>query len=125
MLLYLTSVTLDPHAFMSRTSHHGLYPRITATRQVDVETPYFSSHVPYRVPQSPEAPRPIITSRSLETSPPARHADQHREDDKRHACPYCPRRFNRPSSLAIHLNTHTGAKREFFAQDAREVVHRR
>ncbi|EPS99727.1 hypothetical protein C8Q72DRAFT_748168, partial [Fomitopsis betulina] len=29
---------------------------------------------------------------------------------KRHACPYCPRRFNRPSSLAIHLNTHTGAK---------------
>lgn len=34
-----------------------------------------------------------------------------REDDRRHVCPHCDKRFNRPSSLATHINTHTGAKR--------------
>jgi hypothetical protein len=34
------------------------------------------------------------------------------KDGKRHTCPHCQKRFNRPSSLKIHLNTHTGAKRE-------------
>lgn len=33
------------------------------------------------------------------------------KDGKRHTCPHCNKRFNRPSSLKIHLNTHTGAKR--------------
>ncbi len=33
---------------------------------------------------------------------------------KRHECPHCKKRFNRPSSLRIHMNTHTGAKREYF-----------
>ena len=28
---------------------------------------------------------------------------------RKHICPTCFRRFNRPSSLRIHLNTHTGA----------------
>lgn len=28
---------------------------------------------------------------------------------KRHVCPTCFKRFNRPSSLKIHVNTHTGA----------------
>ncbi|KAH8105465.1 hypothetical protein BXZ70DRAFT_920981 [Cristinia sonorae] len=31
-------------------------------------------------------------------------------DDRRHCCPHCDKRFNRPSSLNIHVNTHTGAK---------------
>ena len=30
---------------------------------------------------------------------------------KKHQCPQCPKRFNRPSSLRIHVNTHTGARR--------------
>lgn len=30
----------------------------------------------------------------------------------RHVCDACGKRFNRPSSLRIHANTHTGAKRE-------------
>ncbi|KAK7443769.1 hypothetical protein VKT23_015553 [Stygiomarasmius scandens] len=30
-------------------------------------------------------------------------------DDKRHTCTRCNKRFNRPSSLRIHMNTHTGA----------------
>lgn len=46
--------------------------------------------------------------------------DEDDEDDgdegggerRRHLCPKCGKRFNRPSSLKIHLNTHTGAKRE-------------
>lgn len=32
---------------------------------------------------------------------------------KKHICPSCLKRFNRPSSLRIHVNTHTGATREF------------
>ncbi|KAK0215380.1 hypothetical protein IW262DRAFT_1241020, partial [Armillaria fumosa] len=28
---------------------------------------------------------------------------------KRHICTICNKRFSRPSSLNIHLNTHTGA----------------
>ncbi|EKM58789.1 uncharacterized protein PHACADRAFT_248877 [Phanerochaete carnosa HHB-10118-sp] len=33
-------------------------------------------------------------------------------EEKKHCCPHCLKRFNRPSSLSIHVNTHTGAKRE-------------
>lgn len=33
-------------------------------------------------------------------------------EKRRHLCLQCGKRFNRPSSLKIHLNTHTGAKRE-------------
>ncbi|KAL4067205.1 hypothetical protein V8B97DRAFT_1978640 [Scleroderma yunnanense] len=29
---------------------------------------------------------------------------------KKHQCPHCGKRFNRPSSMKIHVNTHTGAK---------------
>ncbi|KAH9918578.1 uncharacterized protein BXZ73DRAFT_105213 [Epithele typhae] len=31
-------------------------------------------------------------------------------DDRRHGCGICHRRFNRPSSLLIHMNSHTGAQ---------------
>ncbi|KAF7332907.1 hypothetical protein MVEN_02396200 [Mycena venus] len=31
------------------------------------------------------------------------------EEGKKHICPTCSKRFNRPSSLRIHVNTHTGA----------------
>jgi len=33
-------------------------------------------------------------------------------DDKKHICSLCHKRFNRPSSLRIHMNTHTGATGE-------------
>lgn len=36
------------------------------------------------------------------------------DDGKKHVCPTCLKRFNRPSSLRIHVNTHTGATRKFF-----------
>jgi uncharacterized Zn-finger protein len=31
--------------------------------------------------------------------------------ERKHVCPHCSKRFNRPSSLRIHVNTHTGATR--------------
>ncbi|KLO08905.1 hypothetical protein SCHPADRAFT_834753, partial [Schizopora paradoxa] len=31
-------------------------------------------------------------------------------EKRRHECVKCGKKFNRPSSLKIHLNTHTGAK---------------
>ncbi|KAK0435488.1 hypothetical protein EV421DRAFT_1228695 [Armillaria borealis] len=31
------------------------------------------------------------------------------EHDRKHVCTMCNKRFNRPSSLRIHVNTHTGA----------------
>jgi uncharacterized Zn-finger protein len=34
-------------------------------------------------------------------------------EGKKHVCPTCAKRFNRPSSLQIHVSTHTGATREF------------
>jgi len=35
------------------------------------------------------------------------------EKGRVHECPHCCKRFNRPSSLQIHANTHTGARRKF------------
>jgi uncharacterized Zn-finger protein len=34
------------------------------------------------------------------------------DEGRKHVCPTCAKRFNRPSSLKIHVNTHTGATRE-------------
>lgn len=35
-------------------------------------------------------------------------------EKRRHECVKCGKKFNRPSSLKIHLNTHTGAKRKSY-----------
>ncbi|KAI0333371.1 hypothetical protein GY45DRAFT_297326 [Cubamyces sp. BRFM 1775] len=37
------------------------------------------------------------------------------DDDRRHGCGICHRRFNRPSSLRIHMNSHTGDQRMRFS----------
>ncbi|PBK84927.1 hypothetical protein ARMGADRAFT_872095, partial [Armillaria gallica] len=31
------------------------------------------------------------------------------EESKKYICPFCHKRFLRPSSLSNHINTHTGA----------------
>jgi len=43
-------------------------------------------------------------------------------DDKRHTCTRCNKRFNRPSSLRIHMNTHTGATRMFPVSDMNTIL---
>jgi uncharacterized Zn-finger protein len=47
---------------------------------------------------------------SPDESLPSITADKQSDSGRRHACPHCAKRFNRPSSLAIHVNTHTGDK---------------
>lgn len=37
-----------------------------------------------------------------------------RREEKKHACPYCNKLFHRPVSLGVHINTHTGDKRELY-----------
>ncbi|KAH9843618.1 uncharacterized protein C8Q71DRAFT_729293 [Rhodofomes roseus] len=69
-----------------------------------------SRHIPFHTNRSSQPPSRNPSPRTHTTLSPTPNADHNRVDDKRHACPFCPRRFNRPSSLAIHLNTHTGAK---------------
>ena len=51
---------------------------------------------------------------SPDESLPSTTADKQSDSGRRHACPHCAKRFNRPSSLAIHVNTHTGDKRGLF-----------
>ncbi|EKM58818.1 uncharacterized protein PHACADRAFT_135949 [Phanerochaete carnosa HHB-10118-sp] len=53
-------------------------------------------------PQMSPGPRP-------ETLAATRRGSQ-ADEERRHACPTCGKAFNRPSSLAIHVNTHTGAR---------------
>ncbi|KAH9928924.1 uncharacterized protein B0H18DRAFT_999406 [Fomitopsis serialis] len=69
-----------------------------------------SRHLSYHANRPSQPPSRDTSPRAHATLSPVHNADHNREDDKRHVCPFCPRRFNRPSSLAIHLNTHTGAK---------------
>ncbi|KAK0492395.1 hypothetical protein EDD18DRAFT_1184396 [Armillaria luteobubalina] len=55
----------------------------------------------------------IASSASLRPPPRRECTPLSSEDDedgaKRHVCRTCHKRFNRPSSLRIHINTHTGA----------------
>jgi hypothetical protein len=49
--------------------------------------------------------------------PSPNHSDEEGNEEenngKKHVCSTCFKRFNRPSSLRIHVNTHTGATREY------------
>ncbi|KAK0212069.1 hypothetical protein DFS33DRAFT_1278877 [Desarmillaria ectypa] len=56
-----------------------------------------------RQPQSFPPPRRESTPISSEED------DDGMKESKKHVCTMCHKRFNRPSSLRIHINTHTGA----------------
>ncbi|EJD00693.1 uncharacterized protein FOMMEDRAFT_157790 [Fomitiporia mediterranea MF3/22] len=59
------------------------------------------------------AEREVASSAENEGAEDGVDAEGEGTDGKRHTCPHCRKRFNRPSSLKIHLNTHTGAKRAY------------
>jgi len=52
----------------------------------------------------PSASKPSPTEDASDEETPGESAG-----GKKHICPTCLKRFNRPSSLRIHVNTHTGA----------------
>ncbi|KAK0221233.1 hypothetical protein EDD85DRAFT_960401 [Armillaria nabsnona] len=61
-----------------------------------------SASLPYQ-PQSFPPPRRESTPISSEDD------EDGTKEGKKHVCTTCHKRFNRPSSLRIHINTHTGA----------------
>ena len=58
--------------------------------------------------------RPTASKSSNKQSPSDEASDEEPGETagKKHICPTCLKRFNRPSSLRIHVNTHTGATRK-------------
>ncbi|KAL1924082.1 uncharacterized protein VTP21DRAFT_7117 [Calcarisporiella thermophila] len=60
-------------------------------------------------PRAPSSTSPLATSPALTPAanppPPPSHGSQNR-----YQCPYCPKRFSRPSSLKIHTYSHTGER---------------
>ncbi|KAF7318556.1 hypothetical protein HMN09_00365900 [Mycena chlorophos] len=94
-------------------------PVYSTSYSFDPETasPSASTRPPFRSPPSRWA-----------SPPPSEGSDEHRDEShfseegddavpagwkgRKHVCPTCQKRFNRPSSLRIHVNTHTGATRE-------------
>ena len=73
-----------------------------------------------------ESPRSETSSQgdlSADDGLPAVPADKQSDSGRRHACPHCAKRFNRPSSLAIHVNTHTGDKRKLIRKASIQPAH--
>ena len=82
------------------------------------------SRPPQRTDPDPAIPTmisfPVSRSPASGSSNPSPTEDASDDDNagdsagKKHICPTCLKRFNRPSSLRIHVNTHTGATRKIF-----------
>ena len=102
----------DPHAVRHALAYHAQIPagvpvRGGKTRYPDAPDVTLPSAAP-----TPATGRGI--GGGIGMGKPAANASTTNADDgeRRHCCPHCNKRFNRPSSLAIHVNTHTGAKRK-------------
>ena len=109
-----------------RSSHQPNRPSISSY-QPQRETPRLHPVGSASLLPRPESPSSTISENespgseassqgdlSPDESLPPTTADKQSDSGRRHACPHCAKRFNRPSSLAIHVNTHTGDKRKQF-----------
>ena len=72
---------------------------------------------PYIPPQpvrksSPNDARSYPVPTSSSSLLPQLSSGNNDEESKKHICTICNKRFTRPSSLNIHVNTHTGATRK-------------
>ncbi|KZT70973.1 hypothetical protein DAEQUDRAFT_707717 [Daedalea quercina L-15889] len=85
---------------------HGQHPSYASHRVSRGEMP--TGVYPYATPQSqyPGQPMPVASSSraTTEATPPERSTAA------RYECSYCHKGFTRPSSLKIHINTHTGER---------------
>ncbi|KAF8808278.1 hypothetical protein BYT27DRAFT_7137468 [Phlegmacium glaucopus] len=111
---------LGPNAVASGSSFRVSVPPTTATSiQVPVSMEG-RSRAPQRRDPDPAVPAmisfPVSRPASGSSKPNQSPSEDVTDDDnpgesagKKHICPTCLKRFNRPSSLRIHVNTHTGA----------------
>ncbi|KAF7297492.1 C2h2 conidiation transcription factor [Mycena indigotica] len=73
---------------------------------LQVEPSSFFPERPRSVLMEPAPPLPMSPRATTDTPSPV-HIDS--DAPRKHACNHCGKRFNRPSSLQIHMNSHTGA----------------
>ncbi|EPS97713.1 hypothetical protein FOMPIDRAFT_1061694 [Fomitopsis schrenkii] len=105
-----------PYAYATPLPAGQQYPQYThaqppypqQTHQMMSRTPMPTGVYPYATPHSqyPGQPMPMPSSSRITTDAVA----PERSAAARYECSYCHKGFTRPSSLKIHLNTHTGER---------------
>lgn len=89
-----------PHVKYSQYSLGVLGPNFSFGSHRDIPSAACSSYHPRFFPKSQHQSTPTSSEEG---------EDVVGDRDRKHVCTVCNKRFNRPSSLRIHVNTHTGA----------------
>ncbi|CAG7854134.1 SubName: Full=Uncharacterized protein {ECO:0000313/EMBL:CCA68950.1} [Serendipita indica DSM 11827] len=108
--------TAHPYASSRQTGQYPALPHVATAPAVP--GPYSSESSTHaspsrghdRAPPSsfPHGVYPTTVSRPRSAN--SSEGDESKPGYGKYECEYCSKRFNRPSSLRIHINTHTGAK---------------
>ena len=128
-LQHLTSSGSPPSHPSSSQQHRGptsssseFRASVPPTAAANIHSPQGQRSGPQRRDSDPASPtmisfpvsRPSASKSSKQTPSDYASDDENPGESagKKHICPTCFKRFNRPSSLRIHVNTHTGATRK-------------